>query len=183
MQPFNKYQNGKIYKVWSLETDEIYVGSTVDLLHKRMYKHRNDAKHGRTKMKIHLEMQRLGIDVFNIELIENYPCADCNELHMREGFWIRELKPTLNTLIAGRSRKDWEAENKDVFLAKNKQRWLKPRDNYLAKKKEYYENNKVAILQKQKKYAMDHVEENHMYHKHYREINAEKLKEQKKTIL
>ena len=62
MTQISKYQNGKIYRIWSLETDEIYVGSTVDMLHKRMYKHRHDAKKGRTTVKIHLEMQRIGIE-------------------------------------------------------------------------------------------------------------------------
>ena len=40
MSENNKYQNGKIYKIWSMETDEIYVGSTCQPLHKRMYDHR-----------------------------------------------------------------------------------------------------------------------------------------------
>ena len=43
--------------------NEIYIGSTKQTLHKRMAKHRHDAKHG-GKMLIHQEMNRLGIDNF-----------------------------------------------------------------------------------------------------------------------
>ena len=82
--PYNRYQNGKIYKVWSLETDEIYVGSTVDLLHKRMYKHRHDAIHEKP-YRLHQETGKICEASFFIELIENYPCSSRDELHKREG--------------------------------------------------------------------------------------------------
>jgi hypothetical protein len=180
MTQINKYQNGKIYRIWSLETDDIYVGSTVDMLHKRMYKHRNDAKKGRTNMKIHLEMQRIGIDSFKIELIENYPCQTIQELHMREGHWIRTLTPSLNQLIAGRTRKEWVDVNKDNLIQKRKERWLINNVKYLARKKLYYEQHKTEILQKQKEYASTRAEHISLYHKEYREKNADKLKELKK---
>ena len=171
--------NGKIYKIWSSETDEIYVGSTVSPLHKRMYKHRHDATHGRTKMRIHQEMQRLGLDTFTIELIQHYPCTTCDELHMREGYWIRALKPSLNALIAGRTRKEWKDDNKDRLAVKARERWLSNRDIYLLKKKERYENNKVEILQKQKQYASEHIERISAYQRQYRKQNEQHIKEQK----
>ena len=39
----NKYKSGKIYKLWSCETDDFYVGSTVQPLYKRLADHRFDA--------------------------------------------------------------------------------------------------------------------------------------------
>ena len=86
----NKYEKGKIYKIWSLETSEVYVGSTCSELYKRMSKHRCEAK-CRAKFRLHHEMNRLGCDVFMIELVEHHPCSCANELHKREGEIIREL--------------------------------------------------------------------------------------------
>ena len=101
----NKYQNGKIYKFWSSKTDEIYVGSTCQPLHKRMYKHRCCAMdYNRTMFKVYREMNRIGVDSFNIELIENYPCDSKDELNKREGYWVRELNATLNKQIPGRTK-------------------------------------------------------------------------------
>ena len=108
MTEINKYQNGKIYKLWSLETDEIYVGSTCCPLHKRMFKHRQSSRFGaRSHYKLYREMERLGESSFRIELIEDYPCDSRDELLKREGYWIRELKATLNMVMAGRSKKEY----------------------------------------------------------------------------
>ena len=112
MESFNKYQNGKIYKIWSLETDEIYVGSTCSPLYKRMSKHRNVLRHGdRSHYKLYKEMARLGEESFKIELLENYPCQNIDELHKREGHWKRELQATLNMVMAGRTRQEYYLEH------------------------------------------------------------------------
>ena len=57
MEPLNKYQNGKIYELWSLETDEIYAGSTCSPLYKRMSKHKDSLKRGqKSNYKLYQEM-------------------------------------------------------------------------------------------------------------------------------
>ena len=99
MESSKKYDNGKIYKLWSLQTNEIYVGSTVQPLHKRLYEHRSRARKTPCERSIYQEMNSLGMDSFNIELIEDYPCKSLNELHRREGHGIRELHATLNTFV------------------------------------------------------------------------------------
>ena len=106
----NKYKNGKIYKLWSLETDEIYVGSTCQPLHKRTHKHRCEAQ-TLIAFIIHKEMNRIGSQTFKIELIENYPCENRNELVKREIYWIRELKATLNMVVAGRTSEEYVKYN------------------------------------------------------------------------
>ena len=40
----NSYQNGKIYRIWSLDTNDIYVGSTSDTLINRFCRHKKDYK-------------------------------------------------------------------------------------------------------------------------------------------
>jgi len=178
MQPFNKYQNGKIYKVWSLETDEIYVGSTVDLLHKRMYKHRHDAKHGRTKMKIHQEMQR-GEASFSIELIENYPCSNRDELHKREGYWIRELKASLNMRIAGRGDKEYYQEHREYKLKRQNAYRLAHLDEIAENSKVYRLKNSCRISQQRKEFREANKDRLRDVSRKYREQNKEKIQAHK----
>ena len=121
--PIN-YQEGKIYKIYNTINDDIYVGSTSLKLCERMRDHRRAIKHHK---KQHLPLYKAfieyGIDNFFIELIEKYPCNDVEELRQKEGEYIINMKPALNTRVPGRSDKDC--------------------------KKLYYEKNKELLLQKQ----------------------------------
>ena len=55
-------------------------------------------------------MKIIGADKFYIELIEEYPCDNVEQLRQGEGHYIREMG-TLNKLVAGRTREQWETEN------------------------------------------------------------------------
>ena len=67
-------------------------------------------------------MRELGKDNFFIELIEEYPeCQNIEQLRKREGHYIRELKASLNQLIAGRSQKEYNKDNAEYISERNKQ--------------------------------------------------------------
>jgi hypothetical protein len=87
------YINGKIYQVINNVNDKIYVGSTCQILCKRMGMHRHYA--AAHEGKLYDEMRRLGKTHFYINLIENYPCKDKEELVAKQQFYIRE-RGTLN---------------------------------------------------------------------------------------
>ena len=77
------YQNGKVYSIRSLSRPElIYIGSTTQTLSQRMTGHRRDTCACR-------EIIDIG-DAY-IELIENYPCVDKNQLLARENRYMRGL--------------------------------------------------------------------------------------------
>ena len=175
MEPFNKYKNGKIYKIWSLETDEIYVGSTCCPLYKRMFKHRESFRFGaKSHYKLYQEMERLGESSFRIELIEDYPCDSIDELHTREGHWIRELKASLNMRMAGRTqqeyyidhldetkeyKKKWQQEHKDRLKEKQHHYYQKHKLSIIARVKDYAENNKDMLKEKRKRYREENKEQ------------------------
>jgi group I intron endonuclease len=95
------YQNGKIYKLVNDIDDDIYVGSTCKQLSNRMAKHRTDAKASNHKQrKVYQKMNAFGIEHFKIVLIENHPCDSREELTRREDYYIRQMKPSLNTVMA-----------------------------------------------------------------------------------
>ena len=101
------YSNGKIYKILNDVDGEVYIGSTTQLLCKRMALHR-DRRHKLHMGELYRHMAAIGAEHFYIELIENYPCNNCEELRAREGFYIREIG-TLNKQVAGRTKKEYES--------------------------------------------------------------------------
>ena len=96
------YQNGKLYCIRNHIDDDVYIGSTTQLLCKRMVKHRHEMKR-KPDMKVYSKMNELGVEKFYIVQIENCPCVNKEELLKREGHFIREMG-TLNSSIVGRTK-------------------------------------------------------------------------------
>ena len=76
------YQNGKIYKIVSLECDDehVYYGSTTRILSARMSQHRSDSKNERCKnMNIYKYFNSINWNCA-IVLVESFPCNNREEL-------------------------------------------------------------------------------------------------------
>jgi len=135
------YKNGKIYKLWSPEGDEIYIGSTIQPLYKRFHHHK-DAR--QCSSKILFEKYN---DV-KIELIESCSCDNKEQLTKKEGEYIRNNK-CVNKEIAGRTKKEWREDNKEYKKEYDKEYLEKYREDNKDKikenKKEYYKNNTDKI--------------------------------------
>jgi len=141
----NKYQQGKIYALRSHQTSEIYIGSTIESLSKRKAKHKcayKRYKNGKTSYVTSFKLMEYN-DCY-IELIENYPCNDKNELTRREGQLIREMD-CLNKRIEGRSRQEYRQDNKQKIYEKCK---------------DYYNTNKEKIDEYQKSYQKSYYKAN-----------------------
>ena len=138
------YKNGKIYQIKNTIDEEVYVGSTIAPLNRRMTKHKYSAKIEGEKP-LYLKMNQYGFDKFFIELIEEYQCNSKLELFAREGYWIRD-RGTLNKQIQGRTRQEWFDDNKEYLKEMNKSR---------------YENNKEAINEQRKTYRERNIEKDH----------------------
>jgi hypothetical protein len=166
------YQKGKIYVIRNHVDDEIYIGSTCSSLSKRFNGHKNDMSHGSgMQLYKHVENQG-GWATFYIELYENYPCDTKNELHRREGQIQRELKASLNKVIAGRTTKEYRQDNCEHIKAhyeKNKKQIIKYQQEYRIKNEEkvkarvkkHYEDNKDIIRGKQKKHYDENKDKMH----------------------
>jgi hypothetical protein len=147
----NKYQRGKIYAIRSYQTDDIYIGSTVQFLYMRMATHRRNYKlwkenryHYTTSFEI------MKYDDAYIEEIEKCPCNDKNELNRREGQLIREMK-CVNKRIEGRTKKEYEIDNKEYIKQKKKKKYLMNKEKIKKRSKAYYEKNKEKIKEKEKR--------------------------------
>ena len=141
------YSKSKIYKLVSNYTNEIYIGSTCQPLHKRKGGHK-------ASYKSYLEGKRNYMTSFklfekgevDIILIEECNFHNKDELHKKEREYIDKLE-CVNKYIPGRTKQEYLENNKN-------------------KMKQYYETHKDEIKQYQKK-----------YNKEYHQKNKEKMKQ------
>ena len=85
-----RYENGKIYKLVNIiEPNKIYVGSTYQTLQKRLLWHYLSSCDSNTKL--YETMRSIGIENFDIELIEEYPAQTKHELLAREKYYINKF--------------------------------------------------------------------------------------------
>ena len=135
------YKLGKIYQIWSPNTDEVYIGSTVQPLHKRFHDHKTTL----TSKKYTTAREVLKCGEAKIELIEDYPCEKKSELNRREGQVMRGYDNRVIVKIAGRTPAEWRADNKEHIAAYQKEYYKKPgvREHIAAQKKEYRQQPEV----------------------------------------
>ena len=138
-----------------------------------MQKHRSSMTSERDgNMLIYQKMREIGKQRFYIELYEEYPCENIEQLRKREGEIIRELKPTLNKRIEDRTAKEYREDNKDKLQAWNKHYREERKEELKEYNKKYREENKEVLTEKKKEYY-DHNKE---HYKQYREENKDRIK-------
>jgi len=146
----NKYKQGKVYALRSSETDECYIGSTIEPLNERFRRHGNHFIQWLSGMEHShyiTSFELLKFDDCKIELIKDYPCNSKTELEREEGKYIREID-CVNKCIAGRTHKEYYEEHKEQIDAYRKQ-WAKDNKEHLKLyKAELYQKNKEEIRKK-----------------------------------
>ena len=179
-----KYNKGKIYKIINDLTDDVYVGSTINTLSKRMASHRSDSK--RTQFIFYeFVASQGGWDNFHIILVEDFSCERKEQLCQREQYYIDLLCPTLNSHNAHGLNLEKKKENNTKYCQKNIEKIKKYCANYrqvnieaLKERKIIYcQENKEAIKENRVKYNLENIElikENRA--KYYLE-NVEAIKE------
>jgi len=169
-----RYKRGKIYTVrCQYDHSLIYVGSTIDKLAKRMAGHRKDKKCSLGKT------VDGDWDNWYIELYEDFPCDNKEQLEKREGEVIREIA-TINRFIAGRNKQQYYQDNRDNLLEKHKQYNKNNRDKILVYLKQYRQDNPDKVKEHNKKYREDNLDKLIEYNKKYHQDNRDKILEQHK---
>jgi hypothetical protein len=175
------YKNGKIYVIKNHINDMVYVGSTTQPLYKRFSLHKRSVNSIRCRAKkISIAMRDIGIEHFYIELLEEYPCDNIEQLHKREGYWIRELNSYsngYNAQVQGRNRQEYYQEHKErhAELVKN---WYERNKNKVDDyHRKWYQENKGKILERQMQYYQDNKHDILQREKKYRDTNREKIRE------
>jgi hypothetical protein len=156
------YQQSKIYKIISNNSDKIYIGSTtnqylsnrksVHKAHYEMWKNDNTKQYCSS-----FELYDLG-DVEFI-LLEAYECNSKDELRARERYWIEQNNANVVNMI------------KRPIASKEEQN---------QRKKQYEIEHKEHLAMKKKEYALKHKDEIEVYQQNWRAENKEKYDEARK---
>ena len=156
------YSSAKIYSIRSFQSDQIYIGSTTTSLNVRLAHHRKDYKrylNGNFSYMTSFELIKL--DDCYIELIEEFPCQNREQLHKKEGEHIRKTPNCVNRRIAGRTGTEYRQDNADKCNQRSKQ-YRQDNPDY---NKQYYENNKQSRKQQMKQWRQDNKEHVRDYQK------------------
>ena len=150
------YSNAKIYKLVSdSEPNKVYIGSTTQRLSKRLGGHVTNYKRFLNGKHHYISSyELLKNNDYQILLIENVSCENKEELHKKEGEWIRkykndnELEECINTVIPCRTLKEYREDNKDKISKQRKLFYENNKDRLLNDKKEYSKKNKDKIKER-----------------------------------
>lgn len=108
------YQNSKIYKIWSPSKNICYYGSTIQTISQRLGEHKcryKKYKNGLTKNYVSSFLV-LECEDYKIELVEEYPCNNKEQLLKKEGEYIRNNK-CINKHITSRTKQEYYNEHKE----------------------------------------------------------------------
>jgi len=185
------YKNGKIYKLVSHQTDDIYVGSTCNDLRKRLSTHKCNYRQWKDgKYPYITSYEILNYDDVDIVLLETYPCENKNELHAQERYWIEQTK-CVNKYLPTRTKQEYskyyrennqqkEQQRKKIYREKNKPQMKEYRENNKDKikeqKKQWYNDNQDRVIENRKQYYLDKKDEILERNNKYRENNIDKIK-------
>ena len=89
------YNNGKIYNLVNNIDNNIYIGSSCNVLSKRLSEHKRNARI-KTERQVYKHLNEIGWLNVKIILIEEFACENRNQLLWREDYFIRLMKPSLN---------------------------------------------------------------------------------------
>lgn len=132
------YENGKIYKIVSPNTELVYYGSTVKELSERFSDHKTKSSKCTSK-------QIIAFGGAVIKLIKNFPCSCVEDLEDVEACYILD---------------DWEGcVNVNVPGA------IRRAGGIQAYDKQYRKDNAVKIAERMKQYNKDNSEKNSQYRK------------------
>jgi len=149
---------GRVYAIRSHQTTDIYIGSTTQILCKRMSDHRGHYKrYLNNQMNYISSFELVKYEDSYIELIYEGEFESKESLQQKEGEYQRDMS-CVNKRIEGRPQNYLHQENEE-YRIEYKHTW--------------YENNKETLKEKYKKYAETHKERRAETSKKWREENKE----------
>jgi hypothetical protein len=148
------YSKGKIYKIVCDATDEIYVGSTIAPLYKRLsvHKRQRPGRHSTTSISL---FEKGNCEII---LIEDYPCERKEQLHSRERYWIENLENVINKCRPTRTIKEWAEDNKEHLDIYRKEYYETNKEKRKVDRKKNYENNRERDIKRATEWNKQNIE-------------------------
>ncbi len=157
-------KNSCIYKIVCKDPTitDFYIGSTTNFK-RRCNDHRYAYEEQKTNRKVYEFIRNNGkFDNWKIIIIEQYPCDDLKQLHIRERYWIETLKSTLNTFLPYYTPEEKKERQKLRSTKSYKANKIRLKEKYanqpeeqhtkcLIKSHTYYNDNKEELLRIKRK--------------------------------
>ena len=143
------YNLAKIYRIVCNITGQQYIGSTCEpTLSRRLSGHIRDFRRFTNgKFRFVSSFTVLENGNYEIVLVEVCPCANKDQLHARERYWI-ETTECVNRQIPNRTQKEWRGDNPEYF-----RQYAQANKKQIAmQKRQYYLDNKERITEHQRQY-------------------------------
>jgi len=157
------YSKTSIYKICCKDTTikDIYIGSTCNF-NNRKYSHKSNC-YNENGIGYNLKVYQFirdngGWNNWDMIQIKEFSCENKREKETEERKCVDELKPTLNSNIPNRSKKEWLDDNKEKRKTQMKEWNLKNKEKHKEKSKEYHLKNKEKINKKHREYALKNKE-------------------------
>ena len=167
------YTKGKVYIMRSFQTNETYIGSTIQSLAERKGGHVAAYKaYLKGKCRFTTSFNIVKFDDCYIELLEEYPCKNRMELERREGHFIRSIE-CVNRCVAGRTKKEWHDDNEERVKERMKEYQKEHKEFFKEYNKEYYQSHK----EKMKKQIKEYQKQNKYFNKDKIKEYQEKIKD------
>ena len=140
---------GRVYKITSSQTTDVYIGSTVQCLIERLCHHKtNHSNYVQGNYHYVTSFKILKYPDAKIELLYEGNFDTRQDLSKMEGCYIRSVDNCINKCVAGRSKKEYAEDRKDHLRIKNKEYRDNHKDELNIKSREYYMNHKDELKQK-----------------------------------
>ena len=149
------YKKAKVYMIRCPDSDDEYIGSTIQTLAMRMGSHRRNHKKYPNAC---ASGTLIGRGNAYIELIEVFPCDNVEQLRKREGEIIRSRPNCVNRYVAGRTEKEYREEEKDHRNTQKKEYYQANREKALEDAKTYYQQNKETKIAYAKEWRVKNKE-------------------------
>lgn len=172
------YQNGKIYKICSHHTDDVYYGSTTQSLAVRLGGHKSQMKNWKAGKGCNYvtSFEVLKYEDSHIVFVADAKCDTKEQLLAKESEYIKKNK-CVNKYVPNRTRKEYYQDNKDEISEKGKQFYIQNTDAVLKNRKEYYDSNKEKVKERVQKYTVENKEKIQERLKEYRKNNSDRINE------
>ena len=139
---------GFIYRLWSPDSQEFYIGSTTNP-RKRRYNHKSACNTVGSKL-YNLPLYRHirangGWGAWRMEIEQQVQFTHRHELNRIEGKFIRRLSPSLNKAVAGRTKGEYYQDNREAMNERTKHYYQEHKATLAEKAKRYRHGNREAI--------------------------------------
>lgn len=170
------YQQAKIYRIISNQTDKVYIGATCNPLSKRMADHRSAYRYCLTSGGPRMtSFEILQYDDAIIVLVEDCPCENIEQLRRCERAHIENTPHCVNKQHPGRTIDEWREANKEELVIKRKAHYEANKEAVIANAKVYYEANRDEITHSRRQHYEANKEDFAARQKEYYAANRETL--------